>query len=304
MRAHPVLAAPTPMPRAATSHGKQPGARPRAVNDGCRMAAAAAGTVGGLYFVVTQDLGHGPGHDEDHHAETHETHGKNDEGEADEEDQPQGKQGTGSNSREESKGVGEDEKKAAQAAGPTGGPKGQKENTGAGKPDKKKAGDASQDEPKAQESGEASPDKSDKVCRTTVNGIYPANVCRPTRAASLRAPTRRPASKKVSPTATRTTRRKSPRRTARARRARVLLKRPSSRAPSPPSGQVPRTRKSVAKPKLTRMRKAALHLHASSLNNCQPIPWRLASTFIVYSIDHHLYDCHSLPVVPRTDVVF
>lgn len=128
------------------------------------MAAAVAGTVGGLYFVVTQDLGHGPGHDEDHHAEGHETHGKNDEDEPSEDDQGQGGD-KGSDSREESKGVGEEEKQAAKNATTRNEGTGKKDASSAsGIPDKKKAGDASNEEPKPQEPGEATPDKSDKVC--------------------------------------------------------------------------------------------------------------------------------------------
>jgi hypothetical protein len=130
----------------------------------CRMAAAVAGTVGGLYFVVTQDLGHGPGHDEDHHAEGHETHGKNDEDEPSEDDKGQGGD-KGSSSREESKGVSEEESQAAKNATTRNSGFGKKDaKSASGIPDKKKAPDASNEDPKAQEPGtDNPPDKSDKV---------------------------------------------------------------------------------------------------------------------------------------------
>jgi hypothetical protein len=128
-----------------------------------RMAAAVAGTVGGLYFVVTQDLGHGPGHDENHHAEGHETHGKNDEDEPSEDDHGQGGD-KGSSSREESKGVSEEESQAAKNATTRHEGTGKKDaKSASGIPDKKKAPDASNEEPKAQEPGDNPPDKSDKV---------------------------------------------------------------------------------------------------------------------------------------------
>ncbi|KAH8725817.1 hypothetical protein GQ44DRAFT_706572 [Phaeosphaeriaceae sp. PMI808] len=104
------------------------------------MAAAAAGTIGGLFFVVNQDLGHGPGHDEDHHAEAHETHGKNEGQEDSEED---------SNEADKNDEQKDDESQDSN-------------KPGNGKPDKQKAADASKDGSKADGSGEAAPDKSDK----------------------------------------------------------------------------------------------------------------------------------------------
>ncbi|KAH7083768.1 hypothetical protein FB567DRAFT_529887 [Paraphoma chrysanthemicola] len=101
------------------------------------IAAAVAGTVGGLYFTVTQDLGHGPGHDSDHHAEAHETHGKNE---------------------------GEDED-TADKSGSQGGPKDEVKSKSSDKPKdegEKSGEDKEAGEPKADENDKASPDKSDK----------------------------------------------------------------------------------------------------------------------------------------------
>jgi hypothetical protein len=75
---------------------------------------------------------------------------------------------------------------------------------------------------------------------------------RPTLAASLRAPTTHQASKRASPTPTPTTARKSPSRMTRAKRAKVLLRLPSSRAPSRQTVLERRTRKSAARPRSTR----------------------------------------------------
>ncbi|OAL05498.1 hypothetical protein IQ06DRAFT_239627 [Phaeosphaeriaceae sp. SRC1lsM3a] len=124
------------------------------------MAAGVAGTVGGLYFVLTQDLGHGPGHDEDHHAEAHETHGKNegqdDSGDDDSQDDGKDKSqgGPKDETKSKTKNAPAEERNTEQPENP--------EKPGSGKPDKKKSDDASGDAPKNDESGEASPDKSDK----------------------------------------------------------------------------------------------------------------------------------------------
>ncbi|KAF1921520.1 hypothetical protein BDU57DRAFT_435527 [Ampelomyces quisqualis] len=113
------------------------------------MVGALAGTAGGLYFVLNQDLGHRAGHDKDDHAETHaKNEGQDDSGDDD--------------SQGDSTDVGKDVAKSKPAED---GDDEQPEDAGkpgAGKPDKKKSGDASGDEPKNDEPGEASPDKSDK----------------------------------------------------------------------------------------------------------------------------------------------
>jgi len=122
------------------------------------MAAGIAGTVGGLYFVVTQDFGHGPGHDEDHHAETHETHGAN-EGQGDD-DTFQDENNTSGDKHKSQGGPADDTKnKSKKNAG-----EGDDNNEvgGSAKPTGKKSDDASRDAPKDNETGEASPDKSDK----------------------------------------------------------------------------------------------------------------------------------------------
>ena len=104
------------------------------------MAAGVAGTVGGLYFVLTQDLGHGPGHDEDHHAEAHETHGKNG-GQDDEGD------------KDKSQGGPKDELKSKSKNAPA----------EEGDTEEPKGTVPSGDKPKNDESGHPSPDRSDKV---------------------------------------------------------------------------------------------------------------------------------------------
>jgi hypothetical protein len=222
------------------------------------MAAAVAGTVGGLYLVMTQDLGHGPGHDEDHHAEAHETHGKN---------QGQDDASDDDDSKDAADGMSQGGPKDDSKSKPKNPPK-EERNTeqpedagkpGAGKPDKKKSDDSSGDAPKANEPNEASPDKSDKVgVYLVTRDVLCANLASLILAASLRAPTKPLASKKVSPTATLTTARKYRSRTKRARRARVLLRLPSSRALSQPTALVLRTRRSEARPSKTRTRKAEM----------------------------------------------
>jgi hypothetical protein len=221
-----------------------------------RMAASVAGTVVSLYFVLTQDLGHGPGHDEDHHAETHETHGKNEGQDDDSPDDDESKTaaagmsqgGPKDSAKSKSKNAPKEEQDDAQADDPS--------QPGTGKPDKKMSADASKDDKKADEPGEASPDKSDKVGIATTYRAICSNCCSPTRAVSPRASTRPLASKRVSPTAIHTTARKSPSNPTRARRARALLRPRSSRARSPPSDLERRTRRSAAKPRLTRTRRA------------------------------------------------
>lgn len=217
------------------------------------MAAGAAGTVGGLYFVITQDLGHGPGHDEDHHAEAHETHGKNegqdDEGQDNEGDKEKSQGGPKDEAKSKTKSAPAEERNTEQPENP--------DKPGAGKPDKKKSDDSSADAPKNDESGEASPDKSDKVCiQQAMLGTLNIDQYRPTLAASPRAPTRPLASRRDSPIPTHTTARKSPSRTTRARRVRALLRPQSSRAPSQPIDPVRRTRRSAARLSKTRTHKA------------------------------------------------
>lgn len=219
------------------------------------MAAGVAGTVGGLYFVLTQDLGHGPGHDEDHHAEAHETHGKNegqdDSGDDDSQDDGKDKSqgGPKDETKSKTKNAPAEERNTEQPENP--------EKPGSGKPDKKKSDDASGDAPKNDESGEASPDKSDKVrTQLIMYTRFYSNLHSLTLVASPRAPTRPPASRRGCPTPIHTTARRSPSRTTRARRARVSLKLPNSRAPSPPSDLARKTRRSAARLNQTRMRKA------------------------------------------------
>jgi hypothetical protein len=223
------------------------------------MAAAVAGTAGGLYLVINQDTGHGPGHDEDHHAEAHETHGKN-EGQDDtpgDDDEPGEKSqyegmsqgGPKDAAKSKTKNAPEEERDTEQPEDPA--------KPGAGKPDKKKSEDSSGDAPKDDESGEARPDKSDKVSASPVKcDMLCANSSSPLPVASLRAPTKPLASKKVSPTAIRITARRYRSRTARARRARVLLRLLSSRALSQLSAPELRTRRSEERPRLTKTRKA------------------------------------------------
>jgi hypothetical protein len=223
------------------------------------MAAALAGTAGGLYLVFTQDLGHGPGHDQDHHAEAHETHGKN-EGEDDSgDDEPQ------EDSNDVGKGMAQggpkDDTKSKTSSKPAEERDDEQpeeaDKPGAGRPDKRKSGDASGDKPKNDEPNEASPDKSDKVFQGPIHhDTLRANYCSPTPAASPRAPTKPPASKRVSPTPTHTTAHKSPSRTIRAKRARVSLRPPSSRAPFLLTAQELRIRKSEERPSKTRKHRA------------------------------------------------
>ncbi|EAT82608.1 hypothetical protein HBH56_112300 [Parastagonospora nodorum] len=127
------------------------------------MVAAAAGTATGLYLVFTQDLGHGSGHDEDHHAEAHETHGKNEGQDGDEES---GKEESSDEGEDKSQGGPKDEAKSK-----TKNPPPEERNTeqpedpskpGSGKPDKKKSDDSSGDAPKNDEDS-PSPDKHDKA---------------------------------------------------------------------------------------------------------------------------------------------
>jgi hypothetical protein len=232
------------------------------------MAAAAAGTIGGLYLVITQDLGHGPGHDEDHHAEAHETHGKNkgqdDAFDDNDDDSSDDKSSSDDESKDAAEGMAQGGPKDAAKSKSKNAPKEEQNNEeaddpskpGSGKPDKKKAADASTDDKKADESDKASPDKSDKVGRLEPHEALHTDYYSPMLAVSLRAPTKRLASKKVSPTAIHITARKSPSKTERARRARVLLRRQSSRARFPPKDLEPRTRRREARPRLTRTRKA------------------------------------------------
>jgi hypothetical protein len=241
------------------------------------MAAAVAGTVGGLYFVMTQDLGHGPGHDEDHHAEAHETHGKN-EGQDDSGDDDQG---SNEGAKDKSQGGPKDETKSKTKNAPAEKrDESQPEDPskpGSGKPDKKKADDASTDAPKANEPGEASPDKSDKVGSTVyVRGVFDIDdYYSPTPGVSPRAPTKCLASKKASPTRIRITARKSRSRMTRARRVKVLLRLPSSRAPSPPIVLERRTRKSEERLNRTRTHKVDA---ASSPSNHLVFHSNLAAT--------------------------
>jgi hypothetical protein len=222
------------------------------------MAGGVAATVGGLYFVVTQDLGHGPGHDEDHHAEGHETHGENEEGEKD--DTFQDENNT-SGDKHKSMGGPKDETKSKTKNAP----KEDQDNSqaddpsqpGTGKPDKKKSADASTDDYKNDENDKASPDKSDKVCRIVVVGQEDStDFHSPTRAASPSPPTRPRASRKASPTATPTTARRSPSRTTRAKRARASLRLRSSKAPCLPTDLALRTRRSAER--LSRIRRHSL----------------------------------------------
>jgi hypothetical protein len=231
-----------------------------------RMAASVAGTVVGLYFVLTQDLGHGPGHDEDHHAEAHETHGKNggqddasDDGDDSSDDKSSDESKTAAegmaqggpkdSAKSKTKNAPKEEQDDEQADDPS--------QPGTGKPDKKKSADASTDDNKADESGEARPDKSDKVGVAATRGALCTNYYyRPIPAASPRASTRLLASKRASPIAIHTTARKFPSKTARARRARALLRPRSSRVPFPPSDLEQRTRRSAARLRSTRTRKA------------------------------------------------
>ena len=243
------------------------------------MAAAVAGTVGGLYFVVTQDLGHGPGHDEDHHAEGHETHGKNEEGEDD--DTFQDEDNT-SGDKDKSQGGPRDDVKNKNA-NPSNPPKEEQNDEqpedpsqpGAGRPDKNKSADTSGDDMKATESDKVTPDKADKV-RTTAHTcrILHTDIRSPTLAASPSPPTKPRASKKASPTATPTTARRSPSRRTRARRARVLPRPLSSRAPSPLSVLELRTKRSGERPSKTRTHKL------------KPLPLPLPSKHLI---------CHSIP---------
>jgi hypothetical protein len=255
------------------------------------MAAAVAGTVGGLYIVMTQDTG--AGHHDDHHGEAHETHEDKD-GEDDESGEDDSKDDD--SKKEESKNVYEGMKQG----GPKDGTKtvnnnqpqaegGQQSEDGSkaatGRPDKKKAADSRQDAPKAGESGEADPAKSDKVGGNPATcDVLRANLYRPILAASPRAPTKPLASKKVSPTATPTTAHKSQRTPPRARRARVSLRPPRSRAPSPPTAPERRTRRSEERPSKITTRRAkmpALPLHHSVFNSPFAATVHLAASCIV-----------------------
>jgi hypothetical protein len=168
------------------------------------MAGAVAGTVGGLYIVMTQDTG--AGHHDDHHAEAHATHDEKEGGDDEAEDD--------GSKDEEPKKTGE----GMAQGGPKDEAKTKDKNTGSsneqsddgnsaatGRPDKKKASDSSKDPPKANEPGAASPDKSDKVgVNLVTRSVLRANLCRLILVASPRAPTKPRASKKVSQIPTRT----------------------------------------------------------------------------------------------------
>jgi hypothetical protein len=234
------------------------------------MATAGVMTVGGLYYVVTQDLGHGPGHDEDHHAEAHETHGKNEGQDDDGDDDDSKEESSDEGGKDKSQGGPKDEAKTK-----TKNPPPEERDTeqaedpskpGTGKPDKKKADDPSGDAPKNDENDKADPAKSDKVRSYTQlhSSIY-TDCGSPTPAVSPRAPTRPLASRKASQTPTPTTARKSPSRMTRARRVRVLLRLPSSRAPSQPTVPELRTRRSEARPSRTRTKKPNVLLATSNL---------------------------------------
>jgi hypothetical protein len=237
-----------------------------------RMAAAVAGTAGGLFFVMNQDLGHGPGHDEDHHAEAHETHGKNegqddDSGDDDSKDKSQG--GPKDEAKSKTKNAPAEQRDDSQPEDPS--------KPGTGKPDKKKADETSTDAPKADEPKEASPDKSDKVGPAVQipDMLDTDYYCSPMPAASPRAPTKCQASKKAFPTQIRITARRSPSRTRRARRAKVLLRLPSSRALCPPSVLERKIRKSEERLSRTRTHKAVT---VSALSNHPVFHSNLAAT--------------------------
>jgi hypothetical protein len=127
-----------------------------------RIAGGVASTIAGLYFVVTQDFGHGPGHDEDHHAESHETHGAN-EGQGDDDTFQDENNVSGDKHKSQGGPKDETKSKSKKKAG-EGDDSEDGDESGSAKPTGKKSDDASKDAPKDDEPGEASPDKSDKVC--------------------------------------------------------------------------------------------------------------------------------------------
>lgn len=109
----------------------------------------------------------------------------------------------------------------------------------------------------------ASPDKSDKVSTEWASTGSYTNARSLTLARSPRASTRCPVSSRACPTTRPTTRRRSPSSPRSPRRARVLLRPLSSRAPSPPTDPALRTRRSAARPSWTRTRED-LELHPSN----------------------------------------
>jgi hypothetical protein len=248
------------------------------------MAAAVAGTVGGLYIVITQDTG--AGHHDDHHGEAHETHDEKEGGdeklENDEsKDEEPKKTGEGM-----AQGGPKDEAKTKDKNTDSGNE--QSDNAGSaatGRPDKKKAADSSKDAPKADEAGAASPDKSDKVGVNVVTcDLLRADFYRLILAASPRALTKPPASKKVSQIPTRTTAQKSPRIPPRARRVRVSPRLLSSRAPSRSTAPALRTRRSEARPSrrmTSRAQTPALPASYSVFDNTSALTLRLAAACIV-----------------------
>jgi hypothetical protein len=229
------------------------------------MAAAVAGTAGGLFFVMNQDLGHGPGHDEDHHAEAHETHGKNEGQDDDSGDDDSKDEGSDEGSKDKSQGGPKDEVKSKTKDAPA-----EKSDDSQpedpSKPDKKKA-----DEP------DARPDKSDKVGLAVQipDMLHTDYYCSPMPAARPRAPTKCQASKKAFPTRIHNTARRSTSKTRRARRAKVLLSLPSSRALCPPIVLEQKIRKSEERLNRTRTHKAAT---TSALSNHPVFHSNLAAT--------------------------
>ena len=244
-----------------------------------RMAAAVAGTVGGLYIVVSQDLSHGEHSDHAEHAEHVEKQEEADEEAPALQEEKVGSKQTAkeessdqtnveapkeekADANQEDSSKDESDKSDSQEEGKH---SDSRETAAEDKKKEHKDAKAQASQQKQDDEAVSSPDKSDKVSATprasrpTYTDVYS-----PTHARSLRASTRPPASSRVCPTTRPTTARRFPSRRRSPRRARVLLRPLSSRAPSPPTDLVPRTRRSAASLPLTRTRKEEFDLHPSN----------------------------------------
>lgn len=227
----------------------------------CRIAGAAMVTVGGLYLASNQNLRHGSSHDTQ--AKAHKAQRQLD----GENDAPSEKEstagghaasivGAGKGSVDRPKHEPEPESQNGKSNEAMGHTKIQKKDDpsqpGAGRPDPGEeaglVGHGPKESPKSMESGAAPPDVSDKV-RTGVSCSHFSNAKQhsPILAESPRAKTRLLESKRAYLMPTLIIPPKYPVSQKRARRVKVLLKVPSSKAPSLPTDLVLRTRKNEAK---------------------------------------------------------
>jgi DNA polymerase III gamma/tau subunit len=247
-----------------------------------RAAAAVASTVGGLYIILTQDLSHGASHDDAHHEKHEEV--EEEEAPAEEESKDESTDQTNVEAPKEEKSDANAEDSSKDEAEKSdnqeeGNHSESREKKAEDKKAEHKDAKAQASQEKVDDENEASPDKSDKVGLTECASLrLGANRHSPTLARSPRASTRPLASSRACPTTTPTTRRRSPSSPRSPRRVRVLLRLPSSRALSPLTDPVLRTRRSAASPPWTRTRKQLPHpepptcpCHLSTLATYDPL---------------------------------